>query len=189
ENQYVVAATVAFWIGLSSIAVFIFGRRRARSAIALSILSLSIVAIAVLASYQLGHGKNGRGLAIVTGQNVEARLATADNANRVLTYRPGAKSKSSASAAIGYTRRCRVICTAGCRRIAPRKCASKIRSFLRRSWTAATVFIMKAEMDVGTNRKAIQINLDHQKYGTLAEIGAGQEVACSFLHVAGAAGP
>src|SRR5436853_7155031 len=33
ENQYVVAATVAFWIGLSSIAVFIFGRRRAPSAI------------------------------------------------------------------------------------------------------------------------------------------------------------
>ncbi len=91
ENQYVVAATVAFWIGLSSIAVFIFGRRRARSAIALSIFSLSIVAIAVLASYQLGHGKNGRGLAIVTGQNVEARLATADNANRVLTLPAGSE--------------------------------------------------------------------------------------------------
>ena len=91
ENQYVVAATVAFWIGLSSIAVFIFGRRRARSAIALSILSLSIVALAVLASYQLGHGKNGRGLAIVTGENVEARLATADNANRVLTLPAGSE--------------------------------------------------------------------------------------------------
>src|SRR5437667_6359182 len=90
ENQYVVAATLAFWIGLSSIAVFIFGRR-ARSAIALSILSLSIVAIAVLASYQLGHGKNGRGLAIVTGENVEARLATADNANRVLTLPAGSE--------------------------------------------------------------------------------------------------
>ena len=88
ENQYVVAATVAFWIGLSSIAVFIFGRRRA---IALSILSLSTVAIAVLASYQLGHGKNGRGLAIVTGENVEARLATADNANRVLTLPAGSE--------------------------------------------------------------------------------------------------
>src|SRR5438552_13859708 len=33
ENQYVVAATVAFCIGLSSIAVFIFGWRHAPSAI------------------------------------------------------------------------------------------------------------------------------------------------------------
>src|SRR5438128_10814257 len=47
---------------------------------------------------------------------------------------------------------------------------------------------MKAEMDVGTNRKAFQINLNHQKYGTFAEIGAGQEVARRFFHVGGAAG-
>ena len=47
---------------------------------------------------------------------------------------------------------------------------------------------MKAEMDVGTNRKAFQINLDPQKYGTFAEIGAGQEVARRFFYVGGAAG-
>ena len=47
---------------------------------------------------------------------------------------------------------------------------------------------MKAEMDVGTNRKAFQINLEKQKYGTFAEIGAGQEVARRFFHVGGAAG-
>jgi len=47
---------------------------------------------------------------------------------------------------------------------------------------------MKAEMDVGTNRKAFQINLDRQKYGTFAEIGAGQEVARRFFTVGGAAG-
>ena len=33
---------------------------------------------------------------------------------------------------------------------------------------------MNAEMDVGTNKKAFQINLDLKKYGTFAEIGAGQ---------------
>jgi tetratricopeptide (TPR) repeat protein len=93
QNQYAVAAAIAFWIGLFSIAVFIFGRRRSRSAIALSILSLSIFAIAVVASYQLGQGKNGQGLAIVTGDNVEARLATADNANRVLTLPAGSEIK------------------------------------------------------------------------------------------------
>jgi hypothetical protein len=47
---------------------------------------------------------------------------------------------------------------------------------------------MKAEMDIGTDKKAFQINLDAKKYGTFAEIGAGQEVARRFFHVGGAAG-
>jgi hypothetical protein len=47
---------------------------------------------------------------------------------------------------------------------------------------------MNAEMDVGTDKKAFQINLDSKKYGTFAEIGAGQEVARRFFHVGGAAG-
>src|SRR3989475_1448628 len=47
---------------------------------------------------------------------------------------------------------------------------------------------MKAEMDIGTNRKALQINLDAKEYGTFAEIGAGQEVARRFFTVGGAAG-
>ena len=47
---------------------------------------------------------------------------------------------------------------------------------------------MNAEMDLGTNKKAFQINLDAKKYGTFAEIGAGQEVARRFFHVGGAAG-
>src|SRR6266446_3636162 len=47
---------------------------------------------------------------------------------------------------------------------------------------------MKPEMDIGTNRKALQINLDAKRYGTFAEIGAGQEVARRFFHVGGASG-
>lgn len=47
---------------------------------------------------------------------------------------------------------------------------------------------MKTEMDLGTDKKAFQINLDAKKYGTFAEIGAGQEVARRFFHVGGAAG-
>ena len=43
-------------------------------------------------------------------------------------------------------------------------------------------------MDVGTNKKAFQINLDAKRYGTFAEIGAGQEVARRFFHVGGASG-
>jgi hypothetical protein len=39
-----------------------------------------------------------------------------------------------------------------------------------------------------THQKAVQINLDRSKYGTFAEIGAGQEVARWFFRVGGAAG-
>src|SRR5512142_1311140 len=39
-----------------------------------------------------------------------------------------------------------------------------------------------------THRKALAINLDQRRYGTFAEIGAGQEVARWFFRVGGAAG-
>src|SRR5258708_21058223 len=41
---------------------------------------------------------------------------------------------------------------------------------------------------IDTNQKALKINMDAKKYGTFAEIGAGQEVARWFFHVGGAAG-
>jgi hypothetical protein len=43
-----------------------------------------------------------------------------------------------------------------------------------------------AKLDPG--QKALQINLDAKRYGTFAEIGAGQEVARWFFRVGGAAG-
>jgi hypothetical protein len=39
-----------------------------------------------------------------------------------------------------------------------------------------------------TNRKALMVNLDEAKYGTFAEIGAGQEVVRWFFQAGGAAG-
>src|SRR5439155_21085673 len=44
------------------------------------------------------------------------------------------------------------------------------------------------EDSIDTHQKALQINLDPTKYGTFAEIGAGQEVARWFFRVGGAAG-
>src|SRR5580700_5889205 len=41
---------------------------------------------------------------------------------------------------------------------------------------------------LSTHQKALQINLDPNKYGTFAEIGAGQEVARWFFRVGGASG-
>jgi hypothetical protein len=42
--------------------------------------------------------------------------------------------------------------------------------------------------NVSTHQKALQINLDQTKYGTFAEVGAGQEVARWFFRVGGASG-
>ena len=39
-----------------------------------------------------------------------------------------------------------------------------------------------------TGQKALRINLDDKKYGTIVEIGAGQEVARQFFLVGAAAG-
>ena len=44
------------------------------------------------------------------------------------------------------------------------------------------------EPSPSTHDKALRINLDAAKYGTFAEIGAGQEVARWFFHVGRAAG-
>jgi tetratricopeptide (TPR) repeat protein len=88
-NQYAITATVAFWLGAFALANFIFNRRRAT--LALSILWMSIFALAMFAGYQLEHSKKGSRLAVVTATNVDARLATADTANRVLTLPAGSE--------------------------------------------------------------------------------------------------
>src|SRR5262252_8474879 len=47
---------------------------------------------------------------------------------------------------------------------------------------------MNPAMEIATDEKALEMNLDPTKYGTFAEIGAGQEVARRFFRVGGAAG-
>ncbi|MSU62344.1 MAG: TonB-dependent receptor [Pedosphaera sp.] len=47
---------------------------------------------------------------------------------------------------------------------------------------------MSERVVISTNQKAVEINLDDSKYGTFAEIGAGQEVARWFFRVGGASG-
>lgn len=50
------------------------------------------------------------------------------------------------------------------------------------------IVAMSNHESIGTHQKALKINLDPTKYGTFAEIGAGQEVARWFFRVGGAAG-
>lgn len=47
---------------------------------------------------------------------------------------------------------------------------------------------MEDQKKVGTQQKAFEVNLDRGKYGTFAEIGAGQEVVRWFFQAGGAAG-
>ena len=92
-NQYTIAAAVAFWLGLFGIVAVIFARRRSPALISLSILCLLVGGMAIWAVHTLDNGSEGRGLAIVTGNDVQARLATADTANSVLALPPGSEIK------------------------------------------------------------------------------------------------
>ena len=92
-NQYSIAAAVAFWVGVFCVVRLIFVRRRSAATIALSVFSVTVFAIALLAVYELDHGSNGSALAIVTGKDVQARLATADTANSILALPPGSEVK------------------------------------------------------------------------------------------------
>ena len=92
-NQYIIMAALAFWMGLFCVVGLIFARRRSVAIIALLIFSLLAFVIAIFAVYELDHGNKGRSLAIVTGKDVQARLATADTANSVLALPPGSQVK------------------------------------------------------------------------------------------------
>jgi tetratricopeptide (TPR) repeat protein len=92
-NQYSIVAAAAFWFGIFGLFALIFARRRPTALTTLSICCLFVSAAAVWATYTLEHGSNGSALAIVTGNDVQARLATADTANSVLALPPGSEIK------------------------------------------------------------------------------------------------
>ncbi|MCK9506499.1 MAG: hypothetical protein M0Q95_20250 [Porticoccaceae bacterium] len=48
--------------------------------------------------------------------------------------------------------------------------------------------MIQRDKNLSTEQKALTINLDEQKYGTIVEIGAGQEVARQFFNAGAAAG-
>ena len=89
--QYSIAASIAFWFVLFGAARLFFLHRRSAALVSLIIFSTIVFAGAVLALYSLETSNRGRALAIVTGKNIEARLATADNANSVLSLPPGSE--------------------------------------------------------------------------------------------------
>ena len=91
QNQYAIAAAIAFWVFAFCVVALVFNASRRGALIGLCILALCIAATGAFAAWQLEHGKHGAGLAIVTTENADARLATADTANRVLTLPAGSE--------------------------------------------------------------------------------------------------
>ena len=92
-NQYSIAGAIAFWFAVFAMVMLIFARRRSATLIATLIFCLLLSAVAIYAVYTLERGSNGSALAIVTGKNVQARLATADTANSILALPSGSEVK------------------------------------------------------------------------------------------------
>jgi hypothetical protein len=92
-NQYSIAAAIGFWLAILVIVTLIFARRRSATAIIVLILCLLLCAGSIYAVYALEYGENGQSLAIVTGKDVQARLATADTANSILALPSGSEIK------------------------------------------------------------------------------------------------
>ena len=92
-NQYSIAAAVALWVAAFSLAALIFAPRRSAAMSSLLLVMLVVFAGAIFAIWQLERGSKGDALAIVTGKDVQARLATADTANAVLALPPGSEIK------------------------------------------------------------------------------------------------
>jgi len=92
-NQYSIAAATAFWLAIFAMFALIFKQRRSARVIAVSICCLLVLAVAVYAIFTIERGSKGQALAVVTGKDVQARLATADTANSVLALPAGSEIK------------------------------------------------------------------------------------------------
>ena len=92
-GQCVWAAALAFWVAIFALTFFLLSSRRSRSSLAAFATALLLGGGAVFAYYTLQSGPQGRAVAIVTEKNIQARVATADNAGAVLVLPAGSEVK------------------------------------------------------------------------------------------------
>jgi tetratricopeptide (TPR) repeat protein len=90
-KQYSIAAAVAFWSAVFIVTHMLLSRRRSAGRIALVALSIAVCGLSIFAIFTLENGTRGEALAVVTAKEVEARLATADNAKSVLLLPAGSE--------------------------------------------------------------------------------------------------
>jgi tetratricopeptide (TPR) repeat protein len=92
-DQYAWIAAIAFWAAAFVFAGLLFAKRRAVVWIFVLVLLLALGGGSVFAISEFENGSGGRDLAIVTKGEVQARLATAENAGTVLVLPPGSEIK------------------------------------------------------------------------------------------------
>lgn len=90
-DVYAWMAAIGFWVGVFALAAFVF--RRSTGKVVAMIFAFLFCGYALYALYTVENGTRGDSLAIVTGKNINARLATADNANSVLALPAGSEIK------------------------------------------------------------------------------------------------
>lgn len=91
SKQWTMAAVVAFWIFAFAFASWLLRGRRAPLLLFGTLVAVATLSISLAALYALETGRRGAALAIVTQKNVQARVATADNASSVLALPPGSQ--------------------------------------------------------------------------------------------------
>jgi hypothetical protein len=88
-NQVVIAATITFWLMVFAVTLMISSRRRSTLVLTTAVMAFLVTIASVAAVYRI---ETTRGtVAIVTADNVRARLATADNAGSVMQLPPGSE--------------------------------------------------------------------------------------------------
>jgi tetratricopeptide (TPR) repeat protein len=90
-KQYSIAAAIALWSAVFTVAHLLLSRRRSAGRIALVALSLIVCGASVFGIFTLENGTHGNALAVVTAKEIEARLATADNAKSILLLPAGSE--------------------------------------------------------------------------------------------------
>jgi tetratricopeptide (TPR) repeat protein len=90
-THYSIAAALGFWMALFLTTRLFLFRRRSGGQVVLVALSILVLSAALFALYTLETGPRGNAFAIVVGEKVEARLATADSAGSVLALPPGSE--------------------------------------------------------------------------------------------------
>src|ERR1044071_8928871 len=78
-TQYSIAAALAFWVALFFTTRLFLSQRRSAGQVVLIAFSILVLSGALFALYTTENGPRGSAFAIVTGDKIEARLATADS--------------------------------------------------------------------------------------------------------------
>ena len=93
-DTYAIVGALAFWV-VAFLLVDAFRQQRRVTAVRTSVLTAGVLVLvaSLSALYLLETGRSGRALGIVTGHEVQARVATAENASSVLPLQPGSEVK------------------------------------------------------------------------------------------------